>query len=506
MKKFVHTPLLIGLVLAVALAVAGIVVAEANKMVELESPIEPVLSKSETLSWKPVDRAEQYSVSVNGSLYVTTETSMDLFGILDAYGDYEIKVRADGDKKKTMNSVWSESVKYTLEDLSEQLTYYEYEPGLFRVSPASEELLSGKAIIPKTVVGGFVNQIGSGFYRCENLWGVLFSASVSGMLENSFRGENLLAVGTKSKTEVISANAFAGCANLEKVYVPEDHDLYYTEEGALVEKESKKLLVGTVSGYMPEGIAVIGLQAFNGRNVTEANVPASVKMIEDFAFRNCEKLASLSFEPGVTEIKNGAFNFCEALTVVTLPEKLTKVASVFDGCNALEELHLPSTLTEWEVGSLATCTALKTLTVEESNAVFMAKNTCLIKKGTDTNMLIEGASYDNIPADAKITSIGDSAFSFCQNGGETLTIPVGVIDIRPYAFRGCTNIKTVHMPATVKRIDRGAFEGTVCSVTLGPNASVGRDAFSVNNTIYSESDGLQSNWILTDVTDESGAI
>ena len=73
-------------------------------------------------------------------------------------------------------------------------------------------------------------------------------------------------------------------------------------------------------------------------------IPASVRNIEQRAFRGCSSLESVIFEEGCTRLSGEAFQNCTALTTVVLPTTLTDTGDnfswsgspdVFDGCTLL---------------------------------------------------------------------------------------------------------------------------------------------------------------------------
>lgn len=78
-----------------------------------------------------------------------------------------------------------------------------------------------------------------------------------------------------------------------------------------------------------------------------------------------------------------------------------------------------------------------------------------------------------------ITTIGNSAFEFCNNL-ESITIPSSVTRIGQRAFAFCSNLKNVFLPFSVKEIGYQAFEGckNLTSITLSENLTkIGLSAF-----------------------------
>lgn len=83
-----------------------------------------------------------------------------------------------------------------------------------------------------------------------------------------------------------------------------------------------------------------------------------------------------------------------------------------------------------------------------------------------------------------VTTIGDSAFSSCQNIAE-FEIPYNVTTIGEFAFSGCLGLTQVIIPDNVTIIDDYAFYtcNNLADVTIGNNVvSIGKEAFS--NCLY----------------------
>ena len=65
----------------------------------------------------------------------------------------------------------------------------------------------------------------------------------------------------------------------------------------------------------------------------EYSVPDSVTIIEDYAFKDCDSLTSVTIPDTVTSIGEFAFYGCDALTSVTLPNSITSIEPwVFCSC------------------------------------------------------------------------------------------------------------------------------------------------------------------------------
>lgn len=134
--------------------------------------------------------------------------------------------------------------------------------------------------------------------NCDALWKLTYNA-VCAMGDNFGNGEKVI-----------------GCDHLERIVV-----------GDKVER-------------LPGGV-------FTGnKSVAEVDLPASLKVIADYAFKNCVGLHSVRLPDGVQEIGESAFQYCNQLTDVHWPLSLRKLGSwAFEGCD-LRAISLPEGMTE----------------------------------------------------------------------------------------------------------------------------------------------------------------
>lgn len=95
----------------------------------------------------------------------------------------------------------------------------------------------------------------------------------------------------------IDGNTFYGCFDLEEIIVDSQNPNYYSQDNCVIEKASKKLVVGCKTSVIPGDVKIIGNNAFYGcKNLTGITVPSSVKSIEPGAFNACNSLTSLFYK------------------------------------------------------------------------------------------------------------------------------------------------------------------------------------------------------------------
>ena len=242
-------------------------------------------------------------------------------------------------------------------------------------------------------------------------------------------------------------------------------------------------------------------------NVT---IPASVANLGTYVFKDCAKLANITFEEPAENatpvaLNIGAYTFqnCTALTSITLPDRTNTIANfVFSGCGNLTEMNLPfignnrtqtaannanvfgyifgTTAYEGSVETAQTGTSsvryqlpasLTTVTIRGGNILSGAFQNCAnltsitlpenlgTQKAIGNNAFAgcTGITAITLPSDA--TSIGASAFNVC-NALTSIIIPETVTVINANVFQNCTALETVTFAGNaVTKIDNFAFAG-----------------------------------------------
>lgn len=188
--------------------------------------------------------------------------------------------------------------------------------------------------------------------------------------ENSFyRCKILKRIKIPSSVTDIADSAFAECCNLESVNVDINNEVYESEGNCIIDKTTKKLILGckrsVISSYVtgiaasafegcngliaieiPSGVSSIGYAAFKGCNRLKLiKIPDKVTSIGDFAFSECETLKSVDMSSEIQSIGKNAFSYCTSLTDIWLPSGVISIGeSAFSYCKSLECLLIPKSV------------------------------------------------------------------------------------------------------------------------------------------------------------------
>ncbi len=99
-------------------------------------------------------------------------------------------------------------------------------------------------------------------------------------------------------------------------------------------------------------------------SVTKGIVDPSVRVIQSFAFSNCEKMVSCKMGDNVTTIKHHAFMGCISMKVIKLSPAISLVEEgAFLDCKSIDALIFSSTLQEIRTFAFESCERLRLITI-----------------------------------------------------------------------------------------------------------------------------------------------
>lgn len=134
---------------------------------------------------------------------------------------------------------------------------------------------------------------------------------------------------------------------------------------------------------------------------------------------------------------------------------LNEKRNVFEKCNVLTAIRVPSTVKRLGLTSLADCKNLKSIVIDPDNPFYDSREDCNAIIATSTNILLLGCQNTIIPSGVK--EISNLAFSGCT-GLVSIRIPDSVRKIGSAAFYNCTGLSSVEIGNGVSEISDSAFE------------------------------------------------
>lgn len=274
-----------------------------------------------------------------------------------------------------------------------------------------------------------VKYIGDGAFRdCSGLTVLNIPASVISIGDEAFcncSAITLVTIAEGSQLKHVGNSAFSGCSSLATVIFPSDCAVEY-----------------------------IGERAFSGIAVTDAVIPASVRVMGKEVFYSCPQLKKvvIAENSALTAIPEGAFYSCTSLEEIVVSEgsAITSIGnSALYYCTALRSISFPADIPLTEIGSEAfyNCDSIVQM---------------------------------NIPS--SVTAIGNKAFSECDQLSN-VSIPISVTLIGEYAFDDCYYLEAITYLGTQDEWN-SVVKGSGWDQYAGYNTSNGSTAIICMNGEY----------------------
>lgn len=244
---------------------------------------------------------------------------------------------------------------------------------------------------------------------------------VVGIADNAFENKSFTDINIGDNIKYIGKEAFLGCTGITTIVISYGSQVNILEESV-----------------------------FSGcKNLQYISLPYAIYNIKRYAFQNCTSLISVTI-PNVDSIEFGsiddsAFVGCESLQTFIIPANIQQNGlgkGVFSGCIALNEITIPSQITNIPDNTFVRCANLESAVMGSVTIGKNAFNSCV--------------KLTEILADA-IFSIGESAFSGCINL-EGIDISKAE-SINIYAFKDCKKIDAVTLSEDLTVINEAVFYG-----------------------------------------------
>ncbi len=224
-----------------------------------------------------------------------------------------------------------------------------------------EYIATDGQIITPTSPNGFGARILSNTYT-NSLGTIQFGNAVTAIGYRAFLGcTTLQAIKIPNRVRDIEDAAFSGCDNLLEVTIP--NSVTEIGDGAFAYCNNLGAFFGKFSTEDNRSLIIRGsLVAFAPAGLTTYSVIDGVSEIGGGAFEGCDALVSVAIPNSVREIDERAFAYCLALTSVTIPTGVAEIEpSTFEGCTALATVVLPASINDIDALAFKGCSALQSI-------------------------------------------------------------------------------------------------------------------------------------------------
>lgn len=350
-------------------------------------------------------------------------------------------------------------------------------------------------VIPKSVkrLDAYV------FWGCNNLEEVVLGKGLTAVDEYSFAGcTGLKQITIPENIQSIDAQAFAGCVNLTDIYIPAtvtgiaedaflncDNVTIHADEGSVAAQFSQKLAeqknrdplvtaapvqtptavsrpdtqatTEPVSTATPAPVAtpvpgnVLGSTIIVGNHALVMVHPGEEKVQQGYTEPEAGQENNGESQDITAETENGKvpewmYYRNQSVSAVTIPESTTEIGRFAFSRSSLRTVTIPEGVTTIDYASFYHCDNLDNVVLPDT------VNTVGAKAFTHTGWLDD---FEENSMDDFLIS-GDVLVAYKGNLPEVV-IPDGVRVIAEETFRNHTELKKVHLPASVTDIGNDAF-------------------------------------------------
>ena len=248
---------------------------------------------------------------------------------------------------------------------------------------------------------------GSIFFNCYTLTNVILPKTLREICNSAFTNTSLTSIVIPKSVTTLATDAIS-VPTLNSIQVEEGNPNYYSQNNAIYEKSTGKLVRGCRASGIPEGVTEIGNSAFRNADLEKIILPKSLK-------------------------KLGSQSFCEN--------------------GKIKDIYIPASIEEIGDRMFENC-YLQTITVDNENPVFDSRDNCNAIIETATNTLLRASNATTV-IPASVTGLANGAFANLEI--KSIDIPQAVtnfgVDLFSYSK---TSIFHVHYPEPIE-IPENAF-------------------------------------------------
>jgi uncharacterized repeat protein (TIGR02543 family) len=367
--------------------------------------------------------------------------------------------------------------------------------------------------VTKVTVGEGITEIGSSaFYHCAGLQNVILPETLTALGEKTFKNcPKLASVNIPTKISEIKDETFFGCSALQNIFLPEG----VTDIGDNAFRDCSALQ--TI--YIPASVTSLGRYVLtDDHQLAEATLPfndsattLSYYFMDEtgyFPYYDYYYFQTLHIAEGTTKIYKNSLYY-RSLKTISLPVSLKVIdENAFNGCDGLTTLVIPENIELDYIGRYAfyglynfTTLFFNSVKVIASNAFsdsYFAKITINSVTEIQSNAFNHCSNLKELTINSGLTAIPDSAFYSCYSL-EKIVLPQTLTSFGNNAFKSCSKLASITIPDSVTTIGNYCFQycASLTGIIIPMNVtSMGYSAFDGCNslTVYCEASSQPGGW------------
>lgn len=229
---------------------------------------------------------------------------------------------------------------------------------------------------------------------------------------------------------------------------------------------------------LPEGLIIIGKQAFYQSGVKTVSLPSTLSSLGASAFRECKNLQGIVLPDALKDVAEYSFYGCSNLKTVSFGNQTVSIENNAFENAGVENVVIPNSVKTIGAGAFQSNSKLKSLVINNASAAIGAFS--FFQCGLLEEVDLGNAVYD---LGTIITRSGDPGRVFygCKSL-KTITLPSTLLKTGKFTFDGCTKLYDVKLPNTMTEIEENAFSSCAITEIELPSSLtyIGVSAFSNN--------------------------
>lgn len=333
---------------------------------------------------------------------------------------------------------------------------------------------------------------------------LFFMNSLVEIQDKAFAGSRIQSITLPNGIQ-LGERVFRGCTELEEVILPDDMEILPKETFDGCSKLKKIELPQSLTSIgeycfqdcfllknieLPDGLLSIEAGAFLRTGLESINLPDKITELKELTFYDCTSLSSIQIPNSLTSIGDSCFAYNKLLENIDLPASLstlgntafsgaglisislenTKLTQIpiecFYNCKNLTEVTFPISVTELQDRAFKACSSLSRISSLDNVSLLgdgVFADTCLKEiKLTHPNLVFGERILENTPIESIAISYWPGKYVLFNYLDPSILKEVVIFNQKVLpedAFRDCTALMKVDLPANLEIISQEAFSG-----------------------------------------------